>query len=55
MEQAKFHYGIIVLVIVDLIIVFIELTIGKLSFFFIHISDRKLKYDIPIVLKLHQI
>ena len=35
MEQARFHYAIIILVKIDLIIVFIELTIGKWFFIII--------------------
>jgi hypothetical protein len=49
MEQAKFHYAIIILVIIDLIIVFIELTVGKLMLFFIHGNDGKPEDVISIV------
>jgi hypothetical protein len=38
MEQRTFHYAIIILIIIDLIVVFVELVPGKL-----YINDRKLK------------
>jgi hypothetical protein len=34
MEQPKFHYAIVVLIIIDLIIVFVEMVVGKLPFIF---------------------
>lgn len=34
MEQPTFHYGVVSLIILDLIIVFIELIIGKSRFYF---------------------
>jgi hypothetical protein len=43
MEQPNFHYAIIVLIIIDLIIVFIELVICKLSNIFIRYQSYKYK------------
>jgi hypothetical protein len=51
MEQPKFHYIIIVLIVLDLIIVFVDLIIGKFSFHFIYINNS---YYFPILSIYHK-
>jgi hypothetical protein len=51
MEQPKFHYVIIVLIIIDLILVFVDLIIGKFSFHFIYINNS---YYFPILSIYHK-
>jgi hypothetical protein len=53
MEQPKFHYIIIVLIMLDLVIVFVELIMGTFSFHFIYISDRKVKRIVHIILNFY--
>jgi len=55
MEQPNFHYAIIVLIIIDLLIVFIELVICKLSLTFLGYQSYKNKNHCFITFRLNSI
>jgi hypothetical protein len=55
MEQPKFHYAIIILIIIDLLIVFIELVICKLSLIFLGYQRYKTKNHCFITFRLNRI
>jgi hypothetical protein len=55
MEQPNFHYAIIALIIIDLVIVFIELVICKLSLTFLGYQSYKNKKHCFITFRLNSI